>query len=212
MTRPTPLLALAISAGAFLAGSALAQSSSPFEYRVPLKGLQVMPASTPSAPPEATTPPAAPVSDPVALLLRAATLEPATVGQLYSFPFTSLLDLSGGNPTPPMSEVSWAASASLPAWLTLNPSTGILSGIPTVKNEEGTDFEVVATHEDTEGRRVYTILVNGVPLQVTELAVGNGHSCALTTTGAVKCWGNNNFGQLGDGTTTPHTTPVGVQP
>jgi alpha-tubulin suppressor-like RCC1 family protein len=37
-----------------------------------------------------------------------------------------------------------------------------------------------------------------------------GHSCARRATGSVVCWGSNTRGQLGDGTTLPRTTPVGV--
>ncbi|WP_019901180.1 Ig-like domain repeat protein [Salinispora arenicola] len=57
-----------------------------------------------------------------------------------------------------------------------------------------------------------TPTVVSLPAGVTASAVAAGriHSLALTTAGGVLAWGNNTFGQLGDGTTTTSSTPVSV--
>ena len=47
--------------------------------------------------------------------------------------------------------------------------------------------------------------------QSTLLALGAYHTCAYVTASALlKCWGNNAYGQLGDGTTTDRTTPTTI--
>jgi alpha-tubulin suppressor-like RCC1 family protein len=45
---------------------------------------------------------------------------------------------------------------------------------------------------------------------VTAIGTGAGATCALVLTGAVRCWGLNDHGQLGDGTTVNRPTPTVV--
>jgi alpha-tubulin suppressor-like RCC1 family protein len=43
------------------------------------------------------------------------------------------------------------------------------------------------------------------------VTTGGAHTCAVGDSGVVWCWGANEHGQLGNGNTTPSTTPVAVQ-
>ncbi|TVP86104.1 MAG: hypothetical protein EA375_02250 [Acholeplasmataceae bacterium] len=45
---------------------------------------------------------------------------------------------------------------------------------------------------------------------VVQVVLGGSHSSCLTSTGRVFVWGSNTYGQIGDGTTTHHTTPYAL--
>jgi len=47
-------------------------------------------------------------------------------------------------------------------------------------------------------------------LTFTAISVGGYHTCGLTSSGLVYCWGYNGHGQIGDGTNTDRLTPVPV--
>ena len=60
-----------------------------------------------------------------------------------------------------------------------------------------------------------TMTQRNTPTQITSLmtgptavaiSAGNGYTCAILNNGSVSCWGKNSVGQLGDGTTTDHTS------
>lgn len=61
---------------------------------------------------------------------------------------------------------------------------------------------------DTMARQLPSLVAGG--LTFVQLALSAEHSCGIATDGFAWCWGNNEFGQLGDGTTTDRSAPTRV--
>lgn len=130
---------------------------------------------------------------PLTVSLSTASLPTAQVGQLYSYDFKSVVT---SNDTLFSGASASFSATGLPAWLSIS-NAGVISGTPTSANGAGTSIQVTASYLGASGQRVYTLVVNGVSMQVTKIAAGENHTCAVTTAGGLKCWGYGSFGQLG---------------
>jgi len=64
--------------------------------------------------------------------------------------------------------------------------------------------------DGTRTDRTLPVVVQGIGTNAVAVTTAQAHSCAVLADGTARCWGGNNFGQLGDGTTTQRTTSVQV--
>lgn len=69
---------------------------------------------------------------------------------------------------------------------------------------------VSASTADAQTTQAVPSMQPGLLAGVRKVAVGVRHSCALLSNGGVLCWGDNSFGQLGNGTTEQSAIPVVV--
>jgi len=156
----------------------------------------------------------APVED-ITVSLSGASLPKATVNQSYGESLRPYLSVTG-DAAFDSAAARWSlAEGALPAGLSLDATTGAVAGTPTAKTSSPASFKVLATYKGQDGQAVYTIEVGGVVLRVRQIDASGagllGHTCAVTLDeGGVKCWGNNTYGQLGNGGLVNSTTPVSV--
>lgn len=126
--------------------------------------------------------------------LSAQALPEAEVGTEYSFDFSTLLVTDPVGYA--LDNLVWSGG-SLPAWLVVDPDTGEVVGTPDAAGD--VSFTITASHSEEGNRsRSYTLVVNGVEINVVKVSAGGSHVCAITTNGAAMCWGSNANGQLGN--------------
>jgi len=112
-----------------------------------------------------------------------------------------------------------ATSAAMPVTIALaaNPGGATLSGTLTVNAVGGVAIFDDLTIDRPGAGYSFTVSAGELPdaesapfdvAFVSALAVGMGHACVVRAGGAAYCWGLNNYGQLGDGTTASRTSPV----
>lgn len=109
-----------------------------------------------------------------------------------------LTAFASGEPVPHASNVNFAAGVSTASFavVRLSPSGGM-----SIYNSSGnTDviIDVVGWFTRAQLR------------QIQSLDVGGNHACAVISGGKVDCWGRNDYGQLGNGTTVNSNVPFPV--
>ena len=116
------------------------------------------------------------------------------------------------------------ATTSITVAIGTNPASGTLSGTTTVAavngvatfanvsiNNPGTGYTFTASATTLTGATSNSFNITApITAGRLRLSAGFGHTCGVTTSGAAYCWGDNTYGELGNGTTTTSATPVAV--
>ncbi len=103
--------------------------------------------------------------------------------------------------------VVWSDAGQLPPGFTLSEA-GLLEGTPTESGTWNITYDVRNTTPPTTA--VTGVVVLTVQAAAASVSAGGQSSCETRSDGTIRCWGRNNFGQLGDGSSTPRSLPVGV--
>lgn len=119
--------------------------------------------------------------------------------------FSYLVADAQGNQTTGQATVTVKALQSLSA---KQDSTCVVSSVGAVKCWGGNDFGQLGDGSTQAFKNTPVTVANLSGAK--QITMGYNHACAITQTGAVSCWGDNNNGQLGDGTQTKRTQATAV--
>ena len=75
-------------------------------------------------------------------------------------------------------------------------------------NHKGQLGDGTNTTKNSPPSSAITFPTGRTPVAISDSGAGLHRACALLDDGTVSCWGRNDYGQLGDGTTTDRNTPV----
>jgi alpha-tubulin suppressor-like RCC1 family protein/endonuclease/exonuclease/phosphatase family metal-dependent hydrolase len=102
---------------------------------------------------------------------------------------------------------TWSDVVGLPAGLTLSGS-GLLAGTPERAGSYTIDYRTKGSSPITTGHSG-SVLLTVTPASVS-LSAGGQVSCLTRSDGTARCWGRNNYGQIGDGTVQGRLVPTAV--
>ena len=149
---------------------------------------------------------------PAQISIRAGDGQTAPTGTAVTTPPSVIVKDSSGAPVP--GEAVTFSVGSGGGSVTGGGATTDATGVATVGSwtlgpSAGANT-LIATSRGAVGSRVTFTATGTLGFTATRLSAGWLHTCAVTTGGAAYCWGDNSFGELGNGTTTGSTAPAPV--
>ncbi len=100
-----------------------------------------------------------------------------------------------------------AISASVP--FTIFNNTGTAPGYSTLKVKISNISMPLVSADNLSQSTVFIKYAGTLPT-ASMVSVGGQHTCAILSSGKLKCWGDNTYGQLGIGSTIQNSTPSAV--
>ena len=95
-------------------------------------------------------------------------------------------------------------------WTTFNDGTSATTSAIITGLTRSQSYQVRVKASNPEGDSSAAVSKTSGDFSFGVISTGDSHACAIVAGGTVKCWGANDNGQLGDGTTNPQSSAISV--
>ena len=156
---------------------------------------------------------------PASVTATGGTPQSATVATAFAAPLEATVRDTGGNALPgidvvfalPASGASGTFAGGATTATVATNALGVATAPAFAANAVAGAFTATATVAGVGTPAQFALSNVAAPVPVAEvlsLAAGGHHNCVIESgSGAVRCWGDNGYGQLGDGTTASRSEP-----